>query len=120
MMHIVKKVKYIEDFKLLLTFNDKKKKIVDLIKYSNESQETVFYPFKNIEFFKSVEVDEFAGTLVWPNGADLCPDVLYEMGVEVKEEKKKLSKKKTTKKFSSSSATPKPSIAAGNRNHLCN
>ena len=30
-----------------------------------------------MEFFRQVAVDYEAGTLVWPNGVDLCPDVLY-------------------------------------------
>jgi hypothetical protein len=28
-------------------------------------------------FFAQVRVDSEAGTIVWPNGVDLCPDVLY-------------------------------------------
>jgi uncharacterized protein DUF2442 len=30
------------------------------------------------EVFRSVRVDDELGTIVWPNGADICPDVLYE------------------------------------------
>ena len=28
--------------------------------------------------FRQVAVDEELGTIVWPNGADLCPDVLIQ------------------------------------------
>jgi hypothetical protein len=35
----------------------------------------IFAPLRtNPEMFRQVHVDD--GTLVWPNGADLCPDVL--------------------------------------------
>jgi hypothetical protein len=37
----------------------------------------VFLPLEKIEIFKQVAVDSEAGTLVWPNGVDFCPDVLY-------------------------------------------
>ena len=37
----------------------------------------VFGPLENVDFFKQVTVDQEAGTLVWPNGVDFCPDVLY-------------------------------------------
>jgi hypothetical protein len=37
----------------------------------------VFEPLRRDRaLFESVTVDETLGTLVWPNGADLCPDVL--------------------------------------------
>jgi hypothetical protein len=39
--------------------------------------ESLVKPLENIEFFAQVAVDQEAGTLVWPNGVDLCPDVLY-------------------------------------------
>jgi hypothetical protein len=37
----------------------------------------VFQPLENVELFRQVVVDAEAGTLVWPNGVDFCPDVLY-------------------------------------------
>lgn len=81
----IKKVVYLHDYQLALTFTDQKTKIVDLRKYKDKGPETVFYPFRDIEFFKSVKVDKHTGTIVWPNGVDLCPDVLYETGVEINE-----------------------------------
>ena len=36
----------------------------------------VFEPLRDPEYFALVRVDADSGTIVWPNGADLCPDVL--------------------------------------------
>jgi Protein of unknown function (DUF2442) len=83
MLHTIKKVEYLEDYKLKLTFNDKKKKIVDLKKYKTKSEDSVFYPFNDLDFFKSVKLDKRLGTIVWPNGVDLCPDALYARGKDI-------------------------------------
>ena len=37
----------------------------------------VFSRLLDDAFFNQVRVDPELGTIVWPNGADLCPDVLY-------------------------------------------
>lgn len=37
----------------------------------------VFLPLQDKVFFSQVSVDSEAGTLVWPNGVDFCPDVIY-------------------------------------------
>jgi hypothetical protein len=37
----------------------------------------MFIPLQEISYFKQVQVDPEAGTLIWPNGPDLDPDVLY-------------------------------------------
>ena len=37
----------------------------------------VFAALRDPAFFALVSVDAELGTVVWPNGADLCPDVLY-------------------------------------------
>jgi hypothetical protein len=41
----------------------------------------VFEPLRDEAFFAHVVVDEELGTIVWPNGADLAPDVLHEQAV---------------------------------------
>lgn len=38
----------------------------------------VFAPLRDQEYFRRVRVNADVGTIVWPNGADFCPDVLYE------------------------------------------
>ena len=34
---------------------------------------------EDVELFKQVQVDPEAGTIVWPNRVDFCPDVLYSL-----------------------------------------
>jgi hypothetical protein len=38
----------------------------------------VFSPLRDPDMFGQVKVDEEIGTIAWPNGADLDPDVIYE------------------------------------------
>jgi hypothetical protein len=40
----------------------------------------VFEPLNDPSFFRQVTVNPDVGTIVWPNGADLCPDTLYCAG----------------------------------------
>lgn len=97
MLNRIKKVEYLENYKLKLTFSDKKQKIVDFEKYKTKDEESVFYPFKDLGIFKSVKLDKRLGTIVWPNEVDLCPDTLYLNGKDVKDSKKQaLSKNKKT------------------------
>jgi hypothetical protein len=63
---------------LELTFTDGKKGELDF-KQRVAGRGGVFAPFADVDFFRQVEVDAEAGTLVWPNGVDLCPDVLYSL-----------------------------------------
>jgi Protein of unknown function (DUF2442) len=41
--------------------------------------EGVFAPLRDPAFFAAVQVDHELGTVCWPNGADLDPDVLYAL-----------------------------------------
>lgn len=82
---IIKKVEYIDGYKLKLLFNNKKTKIVNLEKIVKNGK-GVFLPLKNKDYFKQVSLDDPISpcSICWPNGADICPDVLYNMGKDLK------------------------------------
>lgn len=77
-MHHVKKAKYLEEYKILLTFEDKSKKIVDFKKILRGFKGEIFRPLKDIEYFKKFKIA--LHTVTWPNEADVCPDYLYKVG----------------------------------------
>jgi hypothetical protein len=63
-----------EGFVLRLEFDDGTTRDVDL---EDELRGPVFEPLRDPRLFRQVRVDEELGTIVWPNGADMDPDVLY-------------------------------------------
>lgn len=92
----IKKVKYLEGYSLKLLFDDGKNKVVDLADIVRRGQNLIAQ-LKDIEYFKKVKCDGFS--VVWPNGIDLCPDVLYKIGKDIPAEKKKVSKKSVKKRL---------------------
>ncbi len=81
-MRFVKDVKYVSEYKLLLTFDDNTVKLVDL---AHELDGEIFEPLKDVNYFKTVRVDPDLDTIVWDNGADIAPEFLYEIGVPASE-----------------------------------
>ena len=63
-----------------LTFTDGVRATVDLGKWI-VGHEGVFAALHEESFFRQVKIDSEAGTIVWPNGVDFCPDVLYAEAV---------------------------------------
>lgn len=59
-----------------LTFEDGLHAVVDL-NLIVKSYQGVFSPLLDDFYFQQVKVDPELGTIVWPNGADVCPAVLY-------------------------------------------
>jgi hypothetical protein len=71
----VVEVRYVRDYVVWLRFQDGTSGEVDI---QPSFKGPVFEPLREIEFFKRVRVDSEIGTIVWPNGADVAPETLYE------------------------------------------
>ena len=76
MLPRVTSVKHLRDYELELSFSDGTIASLDF-RPRVAGRGGVFKALESTEFFKLVSVDQEAGTIVWPNGVDLCPDVLY-------------------------------------------
>ncbi len=75
-MHDVTEVKCLGGSRVLLTFDNGEQREADvsaLVPFDG-----VFERLKDDSYFRQVHVNPDVGTIVWPNGADLCPDVLYD------------------------------------------
>lgn len=71
----IKAVRCVGGYRVELEFTDATKRVVDLEPYLHGP---VFEPIRNNPtIFQSVHVDTRVGTIVWSNGADIDPDVLY-------------------------------------------
>jgi hypothetical protein len=75
MLKDITHVQPLENHRLRLRFEDGVEGSVDvatLVKFTG-----VFNPLRDREYFLRVRVNPDLGTICWPNGADLDPDVLY-------------------------------------------
>ena len=74
MIRIVE-AQYLRDYVIWLRFSDGVAGEVDL---RDELDGPVFEPLRQIEMFQGVSLHPELHTIVWPNGADLAPEFLYE------------------------------------------
>lgn len=66
--------KYLDNYRVQLSFSDGRNGVADL----NDSLEgTVFAPLKDKSFFAKLKLDQELNTIIWPNGVDLAPEYLY-------------------------------------------
>ena len=74
-MILVSSVKPLEKFLVLLEFSNGEQKTVDL---DPLLRGPIFEALRqDPKLFRAVHVDQDLGTIVWDNGADMDPDVLY-------------------------------------------
>jgi len=72
----VTQAKYLDNYRLIITFNNGEQKTVDL---QNELNGSVFAPLKQMDYFKKFQIKY--NTIEWENGADYAPEYLYKIGV---------------------------------------
>jgi hypothetical protein len=70
----VTSVAYRHGYVYHVTFDDGLEGDVDFSEYIGQGP--IFEPLRDLSFFKTARVE--AGTISWPNGADIAPETLYE------------------------------------------
>lgn len=73
-------VKPLDDYKLLLRFDNEEERIFDVKPYLNDSY---FAPLNNTAIFRTVKTNQL--TIEWIGNIDICPDELYLNSVVVKQ-----------------------------------
>lgn len=70
-------VEHLGGHRLRLTFADGLVGDVDVSTRFGGTVGPMFEPLRDETYFSQVTVDREIGTVVWPNGADLAPEVLH-------------------------------------------
>ncbi len=74
-MAFIHSVELLNDYRVRLGFSTGEQKEVNL---DPLLRGPIFEPLRrDPTLFRAVRVDDELGTIVWPNGADMDPDVLY-------------------------------------------
>lgn len=72
-MREIIKVETLEDYQLMLTFDNGETKIKDMKPYLDKG---IFKKLKDINVFNNVKIKY--GTISWENDIDMCADSLYK------------------------------------------
>ena len=84
MYYPVKSARHVEGYVVEFTFTDGSRRQIDLEPFLHRG---IFKELHPIEAFLRLKVDKVAGTIVWPNGADIAPETLYhDLGPVSREE----------------------------------
>ena len=67
------RAKYDGGFRIHITFSNNVQGTIDL---QGWLEGPIFEPLKDLSYFRRFFID--GGTVVWPNGADIAPETLYE------------------------------------------
>ncbi len=75
MYYDVTAVKYVEDYRLEITFANGRSGVVDFRNYIKKGG--VFAQLAEPGFFRKVSINRDLGVITWGNKVDLAPEVLY-------------------------------------------
>ena len=67
--------KYLRPYVLWVRWSDGREGEVDL---ADELHGSVFEPLKDVAYFRAFILSPATRTVVWPNGADIAPELMYE------------------------------------------
>jgi hypothetical protein len=76
--YLITRAKPLKGFIVELTFSDGLVAALDLSSFIADEAGPIFGPLSDPSYFRQLVADPELGTIVWPNGADLAPDVLHE------------------------------------------
>lgn len=71
----IQSVSIIAPYTIEVIFDNLEKRIINL---SDILHGEIYGPLKDKSIFNQVKVDEEVNTIVWPNGADFDPAILYD------------------------------------------
>lgn len=71
-----------ENYRIEFLFDDGTAKVIDFLPVLYGE---MYGPLKNTELFRLAKLDEEVHTIVWPNGADFEPSLLYNWERHLKE-----------------------------------
>jgi Protein of unknown function (DUF2442) len=74
-VHTVTGFEKVGPFTLRIEFEDGTSQVID---FGPVLQGEIYGPLRDSEYFDRVQLDEEAGTLTWPNGADFEPALLHD------------------------------------------
>jgi hypothetical protein len=75
MLHDIIEANPLDDYRLFQRFDDGASGIIDIA--TMRHFDGVFAPLQDANYFEPVRVGSEVGTVVWPNRADLGPDVMH-------------------------------------------
>jgi hypothetical protein len=79
-IHRVTSFKLVGDYTAWVKFDDDTEQVID---FEPILSGPVFGPLRDLALFSQAALDKDFGTLVWPNGADIDPMVLYNWPQQV-------------------------------------